>query len=181
MQILVTHRLTLRPPAKPDAEDIAAWLSDWNVARMLEPVPHPYRLADAKQWIERVSSNPRDLVYTIHRERLIGVVSIENFAEEPRLGYWLGSRWHGRGFMTEAACRLLAHAFDAHGLSTVHSSVFIDNPASLAVQRKLGFGETGRAQAWSRARQATVETTTTALTRQAFAAARAASYCRAAA
>ena len=179
MQILVTHRLTLRPPALPDAEDIAAWLSDWTVARMLAPVPHPYRLADASEWIERAHDKPRDLIYTIHRERLIGVVSIENIADEPQLGYWLGSRWHGHGFMTEAACRLLAHAFDAHGLSTVRSSVFIDNPASLAVQRKLGFVETGRGHTWSRSRQAIVETTTTALTRQAFAAARSAQYCEA--
>jgi hypothetical protein len=34
----------------PDAEDITAWLAEWDVARMLVPVPHPYRLDDAERW-----------------------------------------------------------------------------------------------------------------------------------
>ena len=175
MQVLVTPRLTLRPPAMPDAEDIAAWLSEWNVARMLSAVPHPCRIEDVEEWIDNVRAQPADLVFTIHRERLIGVVSIENAGNEstdvmPRLGYWLGSRWHGRGFMTEAARCLLEHAFKTHGLAAVRSSVFLDNPASLAVQRKLGFVETGAGEIWSRSRQATVARRNTVLTAEAFAA-----------
>ncbi|MGN6466165.1 MAG: GNAT family N-acetyltransferase, partial [Rhizobiaceae bacterium] len=77
MQILVTSRLTLRPPAMPDAEDIAAWLSEWNVVRMLSAVPSPFRLEDAEGWIAGMRGRPNDLVFTIHRERLIGVVSVE--------------------------------------------------------------------------------------------------------
>jgi RimJ/RimL family protein N-acetyltransferase len=178
MQILVTPRLTLRPPAKPDAEDIAAWLSEWDVARSLSAVPHPYRLDDAERWIEDVRGRPKDLVFTIHRERLIGVVSVEKPEDEsadgtPRLGYWLGSRWHGHGFMTEAARCLLEHAFQTHGLSAVRSSALLDNPASLAVQRKLGFVETGDGETWSRSRQAMVAQRNTMLTAEAFAAARA--------
>jgi len=177
MQILVTPRLTLRPPAMPDAEDIAAWLSEWEVVCMLAVVPHPYRLEDAEDWIDAVRGRSADLVFTVHRERLIGVVSIENLRGEdadgtPRLGYWLGSRWHGHGFMTEAAGCLLEHAFGRRGLSAVRSSVFLDNPASLAVQHKLGFAETGDGEIWSRSRQAMVASRNTMLTAEAFAAAR---------
>lgn len=173
MHVLTTPRLTLRPPAGPDAEDIALWLADGTVARMLARVPRPYWPEDARDWIARVASRPRDLVYTIHRERLIGVVSIEyaegeHGAGEPVLGYWLGARWHGRGFMTEAAGALLAHAFADRSLATVASSVFVDNPASLAVQRKLGFTVTGRATTWSQARQAVVESLVTRLDAAAF-------------
>ena len=160
----------------PDAEDIAAWLSEWNVARMLSAVPSPFRLEDAEGWIAGLRGRPNDLVFTIHRERLIGVVSVEMPEDgdgTPRLGYWLGSRWHGHGFMTEAAGCLLDHAFSRHGLSVVRSSVFLDNPASLAVQRKLGFVETGDGEIWSRSRQATVARRNTVLTAEAFAAARA--------
>lgn len=178
MQILVTSRLTLRPPAMPDAEDIAAWLSEWNVVRMLSAVPSPFRLEDAEGWIAGMRGRPNDLVFTIHRERLIGVVSVEMPEDgdgTPRLGYWLGSRWHGHGFMTEAAGCLLDHAFSHHGLSVIRSSVFLDNPASLAVQRKLGFVETGDSGIWSRSRQAMVAGRDTVLTAGAFAAARASS------
>lgn len=178
MQILVTPRLTLRPPAMPDAEDIAAWLAEWDVARMLAPVPYPYRLEDAERWIDDVRSRSTDLVFTIHRERLIGVVSIENPEGDvtdgtPRLGYWLGSHWHGHGFMTEAAGCLLEHAFSRHGLSIVRSSVFLDNPASFAVQRKLGFVEAGDDEIWSRSRRTMVAKRNTVLTAEAFAATRA--------
>ena len=171
MHVLITPRLTMRPPAYPDAEDIALWLSDPTVARMLGPVPHPYASTDAVEWIDNVRRRPLDLVNTIHRERLIGVVSIEDVAEAPRLGYWLAAPWHGRGFMTEAARHLLVHAFVDRGLPAVRSWVFADNPASLRVQQKLGFTVTGRGETWCRSRQEDVPTWTTELTAEAFAAA----------
>jgi RimJ/RimL family protein N-acetyltransferase len=162
MKVLVTRRLTLRPPALLDAEDIALWLSNWNVARMLGRVPFPYHRKDAEEWIAGLAERPDSLVYTVHRERLIGVVAIDGGAAA-RLGYWLAEPWHGRGFMTEAAAALLAHAIEERGLQEVCSSVFADNPASLRVQEKLGFKVTGAGQAWCRSRDATVATVTTRL------------------
>lgn len=170
MHVLVTRRLTLRPPALPDAEDIALHLSSWNVAQMLARVPFPYWVEDAEDWIAGLRGRPDDLVYTIHRERLIGLVSLGGDAEEPRLGYWLGEPWHGQGFMTEALAAVLAHAFEARGFSAVRSSVFEDNPASLRVQRKLGFAVTGAGLEWSRPRGEAVPAHHTRLTACAFAA-----------
>lgn len=169
MHVLLTSRLTLRPPALPDAEDIALWLNNWNVVRMLGPVPFPYWAADAEDWIAGLADRPHGLVYTIHRERLIGVVSLEGDVSAPSLGYWLGEAWHGRGFMTEAAGALIAHAFATRGLHAISSSVFADNPASMRVQEKLGFVVSGARQTWSRSRQAQVPTWTTRLTATAFA------------
>jgi len=171
MHVLFTSRLTLRPPALPDAEDIALWLNDWNVARMLARVPYPYWAADAEDWIAGLADRPGAMVYTIHRERLIGVVSIEGDDKEPRLGYWLGEPWHGRGFMTEAARAVVAHAFATRGVRAISSSVFADNPASMRMQQKLGFVTTGARRTWSRSRQAQVAAWTTRLTASAFAAA----------
>jgi RimJ/RimL family protein N-acetyltransferase len=164
MHVLVTRRLTLRPPALLDAEDIALWLSNWNVARMLARVPFPYHRTDAEEWIAGLAKQPQShLVYTIHRERLIGVVAIEGGDAEPVLGYWLAQPWHGKGFMTEAAAALLTHAFEARGIEAVASSVFVDNPASLRVQEKLGFAVTGTGEIWSRPRGTTVSKLTTRL------------------
>lgn len=168
MHVLVTRRLTMRPPVLPDAEDIALHLSNPNVARMLAPVPLPYWSRDAEEWIANLANEPQGLVYTIHRERLIGVVSLEGGGPEPRLGYWLAEPWHGRGFMSEAARALLCHAFATRRIDAVSSSVFIDNPASLRVQEKLGFAVTGAGDTWCRARAATVATWTTRLTASAF-------------
>lgn len=169
MQVLLTNRLSLRPPALPDAEDIALGLNNWAVARMLGRVPFPYWPADAEDWIAGLADSPEALIYTIHRERLIGIVLIEGDGDEPRLGYWLGKTWHGRGFMTEAAMALIAHAFATRDIKAVSSSVFADNPASMRVQQKLGFVLTGARRTWSRSRQEQVATWTTRLSAAAFA------------
>lgn len=170
MHVLVTRRLTLRPPTKLDAEDIALGLGNWNVARMLGPVPFPYHRQDAEEWVDSLAGRPEGLVYTIHRERLIGVVSIEGAGPIPHLGYWLGEPWHGRGFMTEAAQALLTYAFATRDIEEIVSSVFVDNPASLRVQEKLGFTVTGIGETWSRSRGATVSALETRLTAAGFAA-----------
>ena len=163
MQVLVTRRLTMRPPVKADADDIALWLSNWNVARMLGPVPFPYARADAEDWIAALASKPESLVYTIHRERLIGVVSVEGGGPRPRLGYWLAEPWHGRGFMTEAAGALVTHAFVTTGARSITSAVFVDNPRSLRTQEKLGFRITGTGEIYSRPRGEMVRSITTEL------------------
>jgi RimJ/RimL family protein N-acetyltransferase len=169
MQVLVTRRLTLRPPAMLDAEDIALWLSNWNVTRMLSPVPYPYARGDAEAWIASVAGKADELHYTVHRERLIGCVSIGLDGEVGGLGYWLGEPWHGRGFMTEAARALVAHAFETQGIRQIDSCVFADNPKSLRTQEKLGFTVTGTGELFSLARGEMVQTITTRLTAQAFA------------
>ena len=168
MHILVTRRLTLRQPTTLDAEDIALWLSNWAVARMLARVPFPYVQTDAEDWISSLRGDPDAMVYTIHRERLIGVVSIEGEGPEPELGYWLAEPWHGRGFMTEAARALIGHAFATRRINAVRSSAFADNPASLRVQQKLGFDICGGGTAWSVPRNEMVNLVKTRLARSAF-------------
>ena len=171
MDILVTRRLSLRPPIAYDADDIALWLANPTVARMLARVPQPYHRRDAADWIGSVRQGDDD-VFTIHRERLIGVASIEYGLGHAELGYWLGAPWQGRGFMTEALGALLAHVFEKRDLSEIRSSAFAGNRASLRVQEKLGFAITGTADIWSVPRQAMVGAVTTRLTRAAFFAAR---------
>jgi RimJ/RimL family protein N-acetyltransferase len=174
MDILVTKRLTLRPPLEVDIDDIAEFIGNRNVSRMLARVPHPYFPNDAQDWIERVSKNidaGLNMAFTIHRERLIGVVSLEGFDGVPEFGYWLAEPWWGKGFATEAGAAVLAHAFKTRDVERVVSGVFKDNPASLHVQKKLGFKLTGNGSLWSSARGEMVEDFKTELTRRDFVAA----------
>jgi RimJ/RimL family protein N-acetyltransferase len=163
MHILVTKRLTLRKPTMLDAEQIAAGLSNWNVARMLTQVPYPYFVKDAEEWIEHVSAASESHVYTIHREQLVGVVAIEGGGPQPRLGYWLAEHAHGHGYMTEAAGALIAHAFDTTPIWAIESAVLTDNPASLRVQEKLGFAVSGLRDVYSRSRGHGAQVVTTRL------------------
>ena len=157
MEVLVTKRLTLRPPLEVDADDIALHLSNWNVSRMLARVPFPYDRKDAQDWIAGCdTAGPEELIFTIHRERMIGVASIEGGSTAPRLGYWLGEAWWGKGYMTEALGAVLGRFFDLRPEARIASSVFADNPASLKLQQRLGFSVTGGGEQYSTAREAMV-------------------------
>jgi RimJ/RimL family protein N-acetyltransferase len=174
MDILVTKRLTLRPPLEVDIDDIAEFIGNPNVSRMLARVPHPYFPKDAEEWIGNVSKNVGaglDMAFTMHRERLIGIMSLEGFDGVPEFGYWLAEPYWGKGFATEAGAAVLAHAFKTRDVERVVSGVFKDNPASLNVQKKLGFRLTGSGPLWSVSRGEMVEHVTTELTRRDFVAA----------
>jgi RimJ/RimL family protein N-acetyltransferase len=56
---------------------------------------------------------------------------------------WLGLRFQGQGYGTEARTALLALAFDHLGASDATTEVFQDNLASQGVSRKLGYQPDG--------------------------------------
>ncbi len=169
MEVLITRRLTLRPPLEVDADDIALHLSNWKVSRMLARAPFPYDHRDAMEWINRrEQAADSDLVYTVHRERLIGVISIENREHGPSLGYWLGEAWWGQGFTSEAVSAVLDHYFTGNPQAIVGTSVFADNLASLALQKRIGFSVVGSGEAFSTARQAMVPVIKTQLAKADF-------------
>jgi RimJ/RimL family protein N-acetyltransferase len=58
-------------------------------------------------------------------------------------GSWLGRRFQGRGIGTRMRRAVCAFAFDGLGAEEVTSGAFLDNPASLAVSRKVGYRENG--------------------------------------
>jgi len=60
-------------------------------------------------------------------------------------GSWLGRRFQGRGVGTAMRTAVLALAFEGLGARRAETGAFEDNPASLAVTRKLGYRPNGDA------------------------------------
>ncbi|CAA9385060.1 MAG: Acetyltransferases, including N-acetylases of ribosomal proteins [uncultured Nocardioides sp.] len=58
-------------------------------------------------------------------------------------GSWLGQEFQGRGIGTRMRRAICALAFDHLGFAEVTSGAFLDNPASLAVSRKVGYRADG--------------------------------------
>ena len=164
--VLVTRRLTLRRPLAIDAESMAQALSNPKVSRNLAKVPHPYTVDDAIAWIKANTNNP--CVYTIHRERLIGVVSIANGPDMPKLGYWLDEGAWGQGFMTEAARAAIAQAFRVFDADAIGSYAIADNDPSLNIMAKLGFEHTGSGTVFNHTRGEGYPTIKTTLDRSVF-------------
>ena len=169
MDILVTRRLTLRPPLEVDADEIFNGLSNPNVGRMLTRVPSPYRLEDATEWIRKFSKQPDSMTFTIHRQNLLGVASIEDKgADVPGLGYWLAEPYWGQGFMTEAVRALVSHAFRRLGCEEIQSGAYADNPGSQRILEKVGFTATGTAQHFCQTRGMDVTCNRVVLKRSTF-------------
>jgi RimJ/RimL family protein N-acetyltransferase len=165
MDILITPRLTLRPPIALDADDIAHWLSDWDVTRMLGRVPWPYSFEEAEKWVAH-AADPQKQIYTIHRQSLIGVAGFVGTGAARSLGYWLGKPWHGRGFMREALTCLFDLTFSDPQITAIESGVVTDNPASLKLQAGLGFEIMGEIETDSIPRKSKVTVINTVLKRE---------------
>lgn len=58
-------------------------------------------------------------------------------------GSWLGRAHQGRGIATAMRQAICAFGFDTLGLRRITSSAFMDNTASLAVSRRVGYVENG--------------------------------------
>ena len=82
-----------------------------------------------------------------HEGRLIGVQGIgaEHFAilRTVGTGSWLASEFQGRGIGKEMRRAVIALAFDGLRADVVLSEAFLDNGASMAVSRSLGYEENG--------------------------------------
>ena len=166
LDVLVTKRMTLRPPLTVDAESIATALSNPNVSRNLSKVPAPYALSDAQEWISANGKKP--CLFTLHREQLMGVAQVRDGAEMPMLGYWLAEPFWGKGYMSEAVRAVLAHAFRHYDVDIIGSYAFIDNPASLKIMEKMGFEQSGKGTMFNPTRGEGVPTIKTELLRENF-------------
>lgn len=58
-------------------------------------------------------------------------------------GSWLGLAHQGRGIGTAMRQTMCALGFDHLGFTEITSGAFVDNPASLAVSRKVGYRDNG--------------------------------------
>ena len=169
---LRTPRFILRQPQIGDAEAIARYLNDFEVSGNLARVPFPYHLSDARAWLRtRLPNLPPEatnFAIDLPDQGLVGQVGFHQGPKGPIIGYWLGRPFWGQGIMTEAVVASLDWLFSATGTDVVYSGVFHFNAASLAIQTKLGFTETGRSSLLCLARGAEVEHIDTELTRERF-------------
>jgi ribosomal-protein-alanine N-acetyltransferase len=171
-----TQRLILRAPMLSDVNAVVAALNDYDVAKNLRLVPHPYteamyrgRLAD----IDAERRNGTSFSFAVTRAMdgaFIGFCSIDRQSGETwEFGYWYGRSYWGQGYATEAARPVLRFAFEDVGVSALAAGWYFDNPASGRVLEKLGFRATGIARVNCVSRGCEVVSNRVQLTRDQFA------------
>jgi RimJ/RimL family protein N-acetyltransferase len=148
-----TERLRLRPLAHDDAPAIHAGLAEWEVIRWLSAPPHPYRLADAEDFIanQKNFAGQGGRIYAIDDgSGLIGMIGVDRRAAAMNLGYWLAREHWGLGMMTEAATAVVDAFFAGRPDIVLVSGLFEGNLASLRIQARLGFVRVAETTAMSR-------------------------------
>jgi RimJ/RimL family protein N-acetyltransferase len=143
-----TENLLLRPGWTDDAPALTEAFAREDVVMTLATAPWPYCVDDAVAYLGRErSAHEADLLVFLRTPgipRLIGGVGIADRNGQSELGYWIvPSHWR-RGYATEAARAVVAAARDSLRIERLTSGHFLDNPASGAVLRKLGFVPTGQ-------------------------------------
>ena len=139
---LATERLYLRALRHADAGAIARLANDRRVVENTASMPHPYTLADAKDFLRRVETSPDEtaLAITLNDGTLIGGCGLKrDRSNTTEIGYWLGVPYRGQGYATEAARALIDHAFGDLGLDRLEADARVSNPASRRVLEKCGF------------------------------------------
>ena len=128
----------------PDAMPFAM---PWTLA---EPSALP---ADMIRYFSGVRATFRpdkfDLLFAVRvAGTLVGIQALHttNFpiVRTGETGSWLGRCHQGRGIGTRMRRAVCSFAFDQLGAVEVTSGAFLDNPASLAVSRKVGYEPNGR-------------------------------------
>ncbi|MEM7775472.1 MAG: GNAT family N-acetyltransferase [Pseudomonadota bacterium] len=172
--VVNTERLRLRVLRREDAGAIAAHMANWNVTRMLSMPPWPYGPSDAEEFLDRTLARAIDdpdcsrAIAERASDTLIGIIGGRLSGAHYTIGYWLGEPYWGRGYMTEAVTSVVGAIFTSDEDAVIKSGAFKDNPASLRVQKNVGFRVVGESQILCRPRGEKVTHVDTELTFDAF-------------
>ena len=151
-QVLKTARLTLRPFVVSDAEPMYKnWASDPEVVRYLTWPVHSS--ADAtrfliESWCARYAE-PDYYQWAIQPDgetEVIGSIAAVNIDERTgciTVGYCIGKRWWGRGYIPVALSAVIAFFFDEVGANRIDAQHDINNPKSGRVMQKCGMHKEG--------------------------------------
>ena len=90
--------------------------------------------------LEKVLKQEFKTYMIFHNKKMIGGIELRDFNEHScELGYWLGKKYWGKGFATEAVGRLLELGFDELNLNEIYAAYKVGNEASKKVLEKSGF------------------------------------------
>jgi ribosomal-protein-alanine N-acetyltransferase len=138
-------KCTLRASQPGDEESLVLNANNRNVwINLRDLFPHPYTLADARNWIQRASTESpvRNFAIVVDGKAVggIGFIPKEDvYRKSAEIGFWLGEEYWGRGIMTEALRAVTEYAFANFDLCRLYAGVFEWNLASMRVLEKAGY------------------------------------------
>jgi len=141
---------TVREWRPADVDSLVAQANNIKVWRNLhDGFPHPYTRADAESWIQKISAEHPDTVFTIAVDgKAVGGIGFHRGVDVHRLtatiGYWLGEAYWGRGIAAEALRAVTEYAFSNFDFQRIEALVFEWNAPSTRVLEKAGYTREAR-------------------------------------
>lgn len=142
-----TERLMLRPFTLADAADVQRLANDPAIADTTLHIPYPYPDGAAESWINTHRErweNGLGIVCAVTLRasgELVGAISVLGISRDHlrgEMGYWIGQRYWGNGYCTEAARGLIRFCFEEMALHRIIATHVARNPASGRVMVKAG-------------------------------------------
>jgi ribosomal-protein-alanine N-acetyltransferase len=94
------------------------------------------------------------LIFHNDSEKLLGGITIGNIrygvAQSAQIGYWMGERYAGQGYMQDTIGVLLDHAFGTMRLHRIEAACIPTNKRSIHVLEKAGFTREGLLRSYLR-------------------------------
>jgi [ribosomal protein S5]-alanine N-acetyltransferase len=145
-----TPRLILRSLEPGDLPRVTELIGNWDVARWLAAVPHPYSQRDAEEYYARMAEAEQKgvpeyfLLQQKSDDEQIGAIGLHPSRElvsetgELVIGYWLGKAYWGQGLLSEGLVPVIDIAFKRPGTALLTATTDLANDASQNVLRKAG-------------------------------------------
>ena len=157
--VISTETVTLRSPAMGDYQSwselrgasrtfLTPWEPVWPVDDLTRPA-YRRRLRRYQREIQEATGYPF-LVFRSADMALVGGLTLSHVVrgvtQSCSLGYWMGERFAGRGFMTAAVKAVIPFVFDTLRLHRLEAACLPHNAASIRLLEKAGFTREGYAR-----------------------------------
>jgi len=163
LPVLNGERTRLRVPTTADYQQWAdlrresrAFLEPWEPRWTEDEL-------DRSAWRQRLGRYREDLaqgaavaffIFDRKTSQLLGGITLSNIrhgvAQTGHIGYWMGERFAGRGYMLEAVRLVADYAFDTLHLHRIEAACIPGNERSVRVLEKAGFRREGLLRSYLR-------------------------------
>lgn len=141
-----TERLLLTPVRLEDAAAYAVHFVDYEVIRHLSSrVPWPYPPTGVEDFLRDMVLPPQGVsrwTWAIRRKteptEIIGCIDLWREGCPEHRGFWVGRKFWGQGYMTEAVVPVLDYAFGPLGFESLCFSNALGNDRSRRIKEKTG-------------------------------------------
>jgi ribosomal-protein-alanine N-acetyltransferase len=140
-------RIRLIPIPKIKPEQIYAVARDKRIYRYMEFFPYPYKLENAKKFIELSKKHHRQGIaaqfgITLAASgKYVGGIDIGPFNskhKQAEIGYWITPKYWGQGYVSEAVETVLEYGFTKLKLHRIYARILKGNDKSGAVLLRCG-------------------------------------------